>query len=137
MLALPAWAEVQIQDITSPAGINAWLVEEPSIPFVALEIRFAGGASLDAPGKRGAINLMTALLEEGAGDLDARGFARAVEELAASFKYGLNDDALSISSRFLTENLDEAVALKGRLARQQEVGYRTEGIEVAADGDIV
>lgn len=111
MLTLPAWAEVQIQDITSPAGINAWLVEEPSIPFVALEIRFAGGASLDAPGKRGAINLMAALLEEGAGDLDARGFARAIEELAASFKYGLDDDALSISSRFLTENRDEAVAL--------------------------
>ena len=26
---------------------------------------------MDAPGKRGAINLMTALLEEGAGDRDA------------------------------------------------------------------
>ncbi|MEP2028729.1 MAG: pitrilysin family protein [Paracoccaceae bacterium] len=111
ILVIPAWAEVRIQEVTSPSGITAWLVEETSIPFVALEIRFAGGASLDAPGKRGATNLMAALLEEGAADLDARGFARAVEELAASFKFDLSDDALSISSRFLTENRDEAVAL--------------------------
>ena len=48
--ALPARAEVDIQPVTSPRGITAWLVEEHSIPFVALEIRFRGGASLDAPG---------------------------------------------------------------------------------------
>ncbi len=35
--ALPARAEVDIQEVTSPGGITAWLVEEPSIPFVALE----------------------------------------------------------------------------------------------------
>ena len=110
-LPLAARADVDIQDVTSPGGIDAWLVEEPSIPFVALEIRFRGGTSLDAPGKRGAINLMTGLLEEGAGDLDARGFARAVESLAASFDYDVADDSLSISARFLTENRDEAVAL--------------------------
>jgi zinc protease len=75
--ALPARAEVQIQEVVSPGGITAWLVEEPSIPFLALEIRFRGGASLDAPGKRGSVNLMTALLEKGSGGLDARGFSKA------------------------------------------------------------
>jgi len=33
--ALPARAEVDIQPVTSPGGIDAWLVEEHSIPFVA------------------------------------------------------------------------------------------------------
>jgi zinc protease len=60
-----------------PGGITAWLVEEPAIPFVALEIRFRGGATLDAPGKEGAVNLMAGLLEEGTGDLDSQGFAAA------------------------------------------------------------
>lgn len=109
--ALPAAAEIDIQEVRSPGGLTAWLVEEPSIPFVALEIRFRGGASLDVPGKRGAINLMTGLLEEGAGDLDARGFAEATESLAASFGYSAYDDALSVSAKFLTENRDQAVAL--------------------------
>jgi zinc protease len=83
VFATSAKAEVDIQSVTSPGGLTAWLVEEPAIPFMSLEIRFKGGASLDAPGKRGATSLMTSLLEEGAGDLDARGFARATEALAA------------------------------------------------------
>ena len=70
-----ARAAVEIQEVVSPGGITAWLVEEDSIPFTALEIRFRGGASLDEPGKRGATYLMTALIEEGAGDMDARAFA--------------------------------------------------------------
>ena len=48
-----ASAAIEIKEVTSPGGIEAWMVEEPSIPFAALEIRIRGGASLDAPGKRG------------------------------------------------------------------------------------
>lgn len=110
-LALPAAAAVDIKEVKTPGGLTAWLVEDHSIPFTALEIRFRGGASLDAPGKRGAINLMTGLLDEGAGDMDARAFARAEEGLATSIGFGVDDDALSVSARFLTENRDEAVAL--------------------------
>ena len=111
LASLPARAEVAIQEVTSPGGITAWLVEEHSIPFMALEIRFKGGASLDDPAKRGAINLMTGLIEEGAGDLDARGFAKARDAMAASYGFDVHDDALSISAKFLSENRDAAVDL--------------------------
>ncbi|KNG94865.1 M16 family metallopeptidase [Pseudaestuariivita atlantica] len=111
LAAVAAEAEIKIQEITSPGGIDAWLVEEHSIPFVAIELRFKGGASLDLPGKRGATNLMVGLLEEGTGEMDARDFARAAEELAASFDYDVYDDSIAISARMLTENRDEAVEL--------------------------
>ena len=104
-------AAVEIQEVVSPGGITAWLVEEDSIPFTALEIRFRGGAALDEPGKRGATYLMTALIEEGAGDMDARAFAEAREALSASFEFDVYQDAMSISARFLSENRDEAIAL--------------------------
>ena len=107
---LPARA-VEIQEVTSPGGIEAWLVEESSIPFLSLEIRFLGGSALDVAGKRGAINLMTALIEEGAADLDATAFAEARDGLAASFRFNVYNDALSVSVRVLTENRDEAVDL--------------------------
>ena len=111
LAAAPLRAEIDIAEVTTPGGINAWLVEEESIPFVALELRFKGGASLDAPGKRGATNLMVGLLEEGAGDLDSRAFSERAESLAASFDFDIGDDAVSVSARFLTENQDEALAL--------------------------
>ena len=110
-LATPLRAEIVIQDVTSPGGIKAWLVEDHSIPFTALEIRFQGGTSLDAPGKRGAVNLMTALIEEGAGDLDSQGFAAARDALAAEFSFSSDQDGVSVSTRFLTENRDQAMAL--------------------------
>lgn len=111
LYVLPVSASVDIKEVKTEGGLTAWLVKDQSIPFMALEIRFRGGASLDAPGKRGAINLMTALLKEGAADMDSREYTRAVEGLAASISMGVDDDALSLSARFLTENRDEAVAL--------------------------
>lgn len=111
VLATPLRAEIAIQEVTSPDGIKAWLVEDHGIPFTALEIRFQGGTSLDAPGKRGAVNLMTALIEEGAGDLDSQGFAAARDALAAEFSFGSDQDGVSVSTRFLTENRDQAMAL--------------------------
>jgi len=106
-----ARAEVDIVEVTSPGGIDAWLVEEHSIPFVALEIRIRGGAALDDPDRRGATNLMVALLEEGAADMDARAFQAAREALAASYSFNVYDDTFSVSALMLSENRDEALAL--------------------------
>lgn len=111
VLCQPVRAEIAIQDVTSPGGIHAWLVESHELPFTALEIRFRGGTSLDAPGARGAVNLMAGLLEEGAGDLDAQGFARARDGLAASYSFRAGTDSVSVSAQMLTENRDQAVDL--------------------------
>ncbi|MEL6958607.1 MAG: pitrilysin family protein [Pseudomonadota bacterium] len=102
---------IEIQEVTSPGGIEAWLVQEDEIPFVAIEFIFDGGASLDEPAKRGATNLMMGLLEEGSGDLDARQFQEAREALAASYGFDTFDDSVSVTAQFLTENRDQAVAL--------------------------
>jgi zinc protease len=111
VFALPARAEMNIQSVTSKGGITAWLVQDSGIPFTALEIQFRGGTGVDAPGKRGAVNLMTALIEEGAGDLDAQGFAAARDAMAASFSFRANGDSISVSAKFLTEFRDPATDL--------------------------
>lgn len=111
LAALPARAGVEVQEITSPGGVAAWLVEDHTIPFVALELRFRGGTALDPEGKEGAVNLMAGLLEEGAGTRDAQGFTRATEGLAARFSFDAGDDAVSVSARMLTERRAEAVEL--------------------------
>ena len=111
IMASPLWAMPEIQTLQSPKGVNAWLVEDHNIPFIALELRFIGGASIEPMEKRGGAALMTGLLEEGSGDLDAQAFATARENLAASFGYDVYQDALSVSAKMLTENRDQAVAL--------------------------
>ncbi|MCP5087858.1 MAG: insulinase family protein [Rhodobacteraceae bacterium] len=112
--ALPLQAQIKIQEVTSPGGIKAWLVEEHSIPFIALHTGFRGGASLDPADKLGATNLMMALLEEGTGDMDAAAFLRAAEELAADFTFSARRDSLTVSARVLTSNAPEALGLLKR-----------------------
>lgn len=111
LLATPLRAEIAIQDVTSPGGLKAWLVEDHSIPFTALEIRFRGGTSLDAPGKRGAVNLMTGLLEEGAAEMNAQKFAETRDGLAAEFRFDSSKDDVAVSARMLTENRTQAAEL--------------------------
>jgi zinc protease len=109
--AVTARAEIDIQEVTSPGGIDAWLVEERAIPFIALELRFRGGASLESADARGVTNLMVGLLDEGAGERDARAFAEAAEAIALRYDFDVSDDTFSVSARFLTETADEAIAL--------------------------
>lgn len=107
----PAWAQVEVTEIVSPGGISAWLVEETTLPFVALELMFEGGSSLDPVGEEGAAGLMAAMLTLGAGEFDEQAFAEAAEAVAADFSVDAGGDSISVSARFLTEFRDESVAL--------------------------
>ena len=107
----PARAGVEIAEVKSPGGITAWLVEDHTLPFVSFEIRFRGGASLDRPGKEGETMFMAGLLEEGAGEMDSRAFAEAVERLGADFSFDADLTTVSVSAKMLSEDLGEAADL--------------------------
>lgn len=111
LAGLPLRAATDIQVVTSPGGITAWLVQEPSIPMVAIQLSFRGGAAQDAPEKQGATNLMVGLLEEGAGDLSATDFANQADRLGARFSFDTGRDSVSVTASMLTDNLADSVAL--------------------------
>lgn len=114
LLALPAAAQIEIEEVTSPGGVKAWLVSEPSIPMLALQVSFRGGTALDPEDKLGVTNLMAGLLEEGTGEMDARAFREASEVLAARFSFDAGQDAVRISAQMLTANRDASLALLRR-----------------------
>ncbi len=102
---------VEVQEVISPGGINAWLAEDHTIPLMALEIIFVGGSSTDPEDKLGSAYLMTGLLDEGAGQMDAAAFQKRQQELAAAFAFRTHTESTSVSVRFLTEFRDESVSL--------------------------
>jgi len=109
-LAAPARA-LDVQPVTSPGGVDFWLVNEPSIPIVAVEIAFEGGARLDPQDKPGLANMVSGLMEEGAGEMDAVAFARARDRLSARFGFSAGRDRVSVSARMLAETAQESAAL--------------------------
>jgi len=106
-LAAPAGATT-IERVVSPGGIEAWLVHESAVPLVAVEFAFVGGAIQDPPGKAGTAFMSASLLDEGAGDLDAKAFHERLERKAVELSFEVDRDALRGSLRTLTENRDEA-----------------------------
>jgi zinc protease len=111
LATLPARAEVEFQQITSPQGIKAWLVEDYAVPIVTIRFAFDGGATQDPAGKEGLANLLTYLFDEGAGDLDSDAFQIALDTAGAEMSFAADLDAVYGSMRMLADNKDEALNL--------------------------
>ena len=97
-----------VQKVTSPGGIEAWLVEDYAVPLVAFEFAFAGGTSQDAPAKAGATSMLAALLDEGAGDMDAEAFHRAMDDIAVEISYSADRDSFHGRMKTLVRHFDGA-----------------------------
>jgi zinc protease len=102
---------VKVEEITSPRGINAWLVEDYAVPLLSLEFALKGGAAQDPAGKAGAATMLAALLDEGAGDLDAPAFQQALDEKAIELSFNGDRDHISGRMRTLIRNVDRATEL--------------------------
>ncbi|MBA4791651.1 MAG: insulinase family protein [Rhizobiales bacterium] len=129
-LVTPSVAQSQTTRITrvvSPGGIEAWLVREKTLPLIAMEFAFMGGAAQDPKEKPGIASLTASLLDEGAGELNAAAFHQAVADKAMEIGFDANRDDLRGSLRTLSENKDAAFDLL-RLAVTQP-RFDTEAVE--------
>jgi zinc protease len=102
---------MKIQEIKTPGGITAWLVENHNVPLMALRFAFEGGNAQDPTGKEGLANFLAGMLDEGAGELTAKQFQERMEELAMRMSFSDGRDAFYGSFETLTENRDRAVEL--------------------------
>lgn len=102
---------MKIQEVVSPGGIKAWLVEERGIPLVTMQFAFEGGSTQDPEDKPGVAHLISALLDEGAGKLSSAEFQARAEELAIKLSYTAGRDYFYGSFQALSENLPESIEL--------------------------
>ena len=54
----PSQAATKIQHLVSPGGIEAWFVQDATVPLIAMEYAFGGGATQDPTDKPGVGNLV-------------------------------------------------------------------------------
>ena len=104
---------MKIQEVTSPGGVKAWLVEEHSVPLVAMRFAFEGGSTQDPVGREGVANFIAGMMDEGAGDLTAQQFQQRMESIAMRMSFDDGRDSFYGSFETLTQHRDEAFALLG------------------------
>ncbi len=103
-------AVLPIQEVTSPRGIKAWLVQDKKLPLVAISFAFRGGVEQDPADKQGLAELTMSLLTQGAGPYDAEAFQQklADESIELGFSAGRN----SLSGGLKTLHSSRAQAFK-------------------------
>lgn len=110
--ALPAPAQaMDIQKVVSPKGIEAWLVEDHTLPMLALQFGFKGGASQDPVDKTGLAYFVSGMLDEGAGELKSQEFHEKLQNLAIEISFDASQDVMAGGLKTLSKNKDEAFRL--------------------------
>ncbi|RZA19245.1 MAG: insulinase family protein [Lysobacteraceae bacterium] len=107
-----------LQRATLKNGTRVILAERHDIPVVQMSYQFAGGYSADPTGKPGVANFTASLLDEGAGELDALGFASRAEMLGANLGAGAGLDNSTVYLSALKRNLVPSVALYADMLRK-------------------
>ena len=87
---IPSHAAAKIQRLVSPGGIEAWFVQDATVPLIAMEYAFGGGATQDPADKPGVGNMVASLLDEGAGELDSKTFHERLDRRAIELSFSLD-----------------------------------------------
>jgi zinc protease len=107
----PSLASAKIQHLISPGGIEAWFVQDATVPLIAMEYAFGGGASQDPADKPGVANLVASTIDEGSADLDSKNFHERLDRRAIELSFSATRDNFRGSLRMLKDNKDEAFDL--------------------------
>ena len=99
-LATNAHANDRVLNITehkTPSGITLWHVEDHSLPIITMHFAFRGAGSVNDPdGKTGLGQLVSNILDEGAGERDAKAFQEALSDHAIELSFS-NDSTRAVS----------------------------------------
>lgn len=100
-----------IQEVKSPGGITAWLVEEKAVPLIAMTFGFRTGSTYDPPGKDGAVEFLSSMLDEGAGDILSANFQAERDALAFRMRFSVDKDSFTGTFQTLSRNRDRSFEL--------------------------
>ncbi|MEE9375577.1 MAG: pitrilysin family protein [Rhizobiaceae bacterium] len=123
LLTLPAFALVLFAQLMSPAqaveiktvisakGIKALLVENYTVPLIAVSFSFKGGTTQDLKGKGGTAQLLSNMLDEGAGDISSQAFQEALDDNGMNYSFNAGLDSFSGGIKTLKESAPRAFEL--------------------------
>lgn len=103
---------LDIKEVTSKNGIKAWLVEDHSLPIIAVQFSFKGAGSIqDGEDKQGVAQLLSNTMDEGAGDLKSQDFQKALSDHSITLYFKSNRDNFGGQLKTLKRHREKAFEL--------------------------
>ncbi|HEY8380732.1 MAG TPA: pitrilysin family protein [Microvirga sp.] len=101
----------KVKSLVSPGGVEAWHVESDVVPLIAVAFNFEGGSAQDPADKPGVAQMLTRLLDEGAGPYNSDAFQERLAGRAIELSFTASNDMLGGSLKTLVKHADEAFEL--------------------------
>lgn len=86
---------LDIQSVTTPKNITVWFVRDARLPLMTVQFSVKGGAQGDESGKEGTSELLSTLLDEGAGTRDAEAFQNDLDRHGIRMRFSSGKDHFS------------------------------------------
>jgi zinc protease len=102
-------ADIKPLDLGKKAEV--WFSEDHTVPIIAFSITLPAGSAYDPASKPGLASFASALIDEGAGNMDSRAFQEALADHAIQLRANVERDDMVISVVTLSENAPLAMHL--------------------------
>lgn len=103
---------LDIKEVTSPGGISAWLVEDHTIPVIALDFAFKdAGSKNETLATQGLVRVLSNTMDEGAGELDSKAFQKELLDKSISLSFNATRDDFGGEVKTLSRHQDRAFEL--------------------------
>lgn len=99
------------QIVETETGITFWLIEDHSAPVIALDFAFSGGIAQDPIDKMGRANLLSAMLGNGADDLDEKTFQETLADYSIALSFNARRDYFTGAFKTLSKYKETAASL--------------------------
>ncbi len=101
-----------ITEVKTKSGLAIWLVEDHSLPVIALQYLFLdSGTALDPDKKQGLVRMLSNTMDEGAGDMDSQTFQKALADHSITLAFSAGRDGFGGQVKTLTRHKDVAFDL--------------------------
>ncbi|HEX8249148.1 MAG TPA: pitrilysin family protein [Pyrinomonadaceae bacterium] len=90
-------------------GLEVWLVRQPELPIVSMNMVFKSGGTIDPSGKSGLASFTSSLLNSGTKTRSAVDISNQLSDIGANLGTGSSWDSANVSMQTLTKNLDKAL----------------------------
>ncbi len=101
----------KVKVVTSAKGVEAWHVESDLVPLIAVAFTFEGGSAQDPAERPGVAQMLSRLLDEGAGPYNSDAFQERLAARAIELSFNAGNDAVGGSLKTLLKHADEAFEL--------------------------
>ena len=97
-----------IQPVVNKDNIPVWLVEDHSLPIISISFSFDGGTSTDPSNRPGRAHFLSAMLDEGAGQLKSQEFQTIMNNNAIELRFTAGRNAFHGQMRCLVKTCPTA-----------------------------